>query len=333
MRGVTGLRGRPPLIPQQPRHFWARRVQFHSGALLELVLNMRGGRGAVARRYAFRALPLLTPSVAVVGTSGTYYVSTRDRGIGRVVFSDGGYEQGLMATSLQLVEEAVGRSPLLADRTFVDVGANIGTSTIPALNVFGARDAVAFEPAPMNFRLLRCNLAANDLDDRARAFQVALSDRNGKAELELADRDGGDHRLRSVAGLDDDAYYRESGRATITVPTARFDDIAREQGIDTDRLGAFWVDAQGHEGHILAGAGSVTDSDVPVILEYWPYGLRRAQGLDLLHELVADRYRRVIDVRASVRERRVVYMPPDQLNRLESRYHGPVSYTDLILLR
>ena len=94
----------------------------------------------------------------------------------------------------------------------------------------------------------------------------------------------------------------------------------------------FWVDAQGHDAHVLAGAGSLADSGTPAIVEYWPYGLRRADGLDLFHELVADRCRRVIDVRASAWERKVVDVHPAELGQLEARYNGPVGYTDLILL-
>lgn len=287
----------------------------------------------MAQRYLFEFLGHVTPSVAVVGEDATYYVSTADVGLSWVVFSQGSYEQDLMAASLSLAEEAVGRSPLLADRTFVDVGANIGTSTIPALTVFGGRDAVAFEPAPMNFNLLRCNVTINGLEDRVRPFQMALSDQSGEATMEVPAHDWADNRLRTVTGLEDDSFFRESSRPTITVPTARFDDIAADNGLDVDRIGVFWVDAQGHEGHILAGADSVMRSDAPMIIEYWPYGLRRAQGLDLLHEQVANRCRRVIDVRASVSEGTIVDVPPDALSKLKNRYCGRGDYTDLILLK
>jgi len=317
---------------QKRSRYWAERVRFHGNAIVELVLNGHGDRSAVARRYAFKILPLVTPVVATAGPGPTYYVSTRDKGIGRAVFSRGSYEQDLMATALELMEEAVGRSPLLTGRTFIDVGANIGTSTIPALSLFGAADAVVFEPAPMNFDLLRCNLIANDLCDRVQAFRMALSDRSGTATLEVAPGDWGDHRLRMAPNLDDGAFYRESNRPTITVETARFDDVVTQKGIDLDRLGLFWVDAQGHEGHILSGAGSLTAAGTPMIVEYWPYGLRRAEGLTLLHDLVADRCRRVIDVRASAWERKIVDVHPTELSRLEGRYNGPVGYTDLILL-
>lgn len=315
------------------RHLSAKHIERHARQLAKLLLNYRGERRLMIQRYVFEFLQHVTPIVAVVGDDATYYVSTADVGLSWVVFSQGAYEQDLMGVSLELAEEAVGRAPLMVDRTFVDVGANIGTSTIPALNVFGARDAIAFEPAPMNFNLLRCNIAVNNLDNRVQVFQVALSDHNGDATLEVPVHDWADSRIRATTALEDDSFYRESHRPTITVPTMRFDDIAAERDLDIDRLGVFWVDAQGHEGHILAGADSVMDSQVPVIIEYWPYGLRRANGLGLLHDQVADRCRRVIDIRASVTEGRVVDVHPDALSRLESRYFGRRDYTDLILIK
>lgn len=311
----------------------ARGAERHVRQVTKLLLNYRGERRLMFQRYVFDLLRQVTPSVAVVGADATYYVSTTDVGLSWVVFSQGSYEQELMASCLELVEDAIGRSPLMADRTFVDVGANIGTSTIPALRVFGARDAIVFEPAPMNFHLLRSNIIVNELDDRVQAFQMALSDHNGSAAMEVAEHDWGDHRLRNVTGLEDDSFYQESSRPTITVPTARFDDLAVEHCWDIDRIGLFWMDAQGHEGHILAGAQSVMASDVPLIIEYWPYGLRRAQGLGLLYEALASRCRRVIDARASMSEGRVVDVPLDDLGRLERSYDAPNKYTDLILIK
>ena len=35
---------------------------------------------------------------------------------------------------------------------------------------------------------------------------------------------------------------------------------------------------------------------VPLVLEYWPYGLRRSNGLDMLHSLMRDHYSEVIDL-------------------------------------
>lgn len=172
--------------------------------------------------------------------------------------------------------------------------------------------------------------AGNGLGYRVRAVQLAASDRPGTAELEVAKHNWGDHRLRVAPDLDDGAFYQVSNRPTVTVPTARFGDVADQHGIDVGRIGMFWVDAQGHEGQILAGAGWITGADIPMVLEYWPYGLRRAEGLGLLHALVAEQYRRVIDVRASVSRGTVVDVAPNNLPGPERRYHSPVGYTNLL---
>ena len=41
-------------------------------------------------------------------------------------------------------------------------------------------------------------------------------------------------------------------------------------------LGLVWMDAQGHEAHILSGAEVLHAPDIPIVTEYWPQGLRHA---------------------------------------------------------
>ena len=79
--------------------------------------------------------------------------------------------------------------------TFVDVGAHIGTTAITAVGSFGFESALAFEPDVANFRLLEANLAVNGLGSRIQAFNVAVSNRVGTAELVLRPRFGSKQRL------------------------------------------------------------------------------------------------------------------------------------------
>jgi FkbM family methyltransferase len=90
-------------------------------------------------------------------------------------------------------------------RTLIDVGANVGTTIIPALLTFPFTRAVALEPEPENFITLRLNLVLNGLDDRATAFQVAASDQVGELDLVVNRSRSGKHwiatdqtRLRTV---------------------------------------------------------------------------------------------------------------------------------------
>ncbi len=98
------------------------------------------------------------------------------------------------------------------------------------------------------------------------------------------------------------------------------------------------MDVQGHEAHVLRGASELLRSDVPIVIEYWPYGLRRAGGLETLHSLIAEHYAYVIDLR-SRDEQPPRLLPADHLPRLESEYgwgdggdHVDPA-TDLILAR
>lgn len=294
-------------------------------------VNHQGRRRYFLRTEVFDLLRPFAPSVAVELDGLRYYVDTNDFGLSRIVFAQGSYDQDVMAEAFAIIKALSGQSRLLEGRTFVDIGANIGTSTIPAIKVFGAAEGIAFEPEPQNYRLLRCNLLANDLDDRVQAHRLGLSDRTGWAALELAPNDSGDHRVRLRNDLADGPYH-ESSRPAQDIVLARLDDVVADHAIDVGRIGVVWMDTQGHEGQVLAGATILLDGDIPVVLEYWPYGLRRADGLGLLSRLVAEHYRRVVDVRASMKARRVVEFPATQLQRLEEVYVGR-AYTDLVLLK
>lgn len=269
-----------------------------------------------------------TPFVASGIDDIWYFVNTRDAGIGRSVFGEGSYEFDEMAFAFDLADKYSPRPPALKGRTFIDIGANIGTTVIPALLNFGAENAVALEPETDNYKLLRSNLIFNELEDRVVTAKLALSDCEGVGTLEH-DGGGGDHRIRMNTALPDGTYH-ESRRRTMEVQLATFDQVVEELAIDLEQVGLVWMDTQGHEGHILAGAQSLLTSDIPVVLEYWPYGLRRAEGLEMLHQLISMHYRIVIDLRCAMREG-VVEMPASDIGNLAERYPGE-TYTDLLLV-
>jgi FkbM family methyltransferase len=306
-----------------------RRADTYLREAAKALLNYRGQRHHVLRRWIFDLMRRFSPSIAVERNGIRYYVDTTDREVGRWVFGSGGFDDQVMSRAIAILESKIGRAPLLEERTFIDIGANIGTSTISALKVFGAERAVAVEPAPANYKLLQCNLIANDLTARVQALQVALSDTRRTAVLELSRMNSGDHRILRA---DDRHSARRTGTA-VEVTVIRFDDLVDDLGIDLDRVGLVWMDAQGHEGHILAAANSLLRSDTPVVLEYWPHGLRASGCLTTLHEIVAGGYREVIDLRASTGGSMEARYPAADITRLEDRYRGPDSFTDLILLK
>ncbi|HEX2149616.1 MAG TPA: FkbM family methyltransferase, partial [Actinomycetota bacterium] len=203
---------------------------------------------------------------------GMMLVDTTDNEISRMVFIKGEYERLYMAAALDYLRSSPAYGEL--GPVFVDVGANIGISTLDALLHFGFKEAVCFEPDSRNLRLLRLNLVYNDLDDRATVHRMALSDSDGEGVIERAGSNFGDSQL--VAG-----DPQASGADRETVSTRRLDSLIEAGELDPTRIGLVWIDAQGHDPYVLAGALKVLEAGVPVVVEYWPKGLTASGGFEL----------------------------------------------------
>lgn len=214
-------------------------------------------------------------------------------------------------------------------RGFLDIGGNIGSATCLALSRYGAAEAWIFEPSPANVVLLRQNMLVNGLENRVHVHPIALSDHDGTTTFELSDKNWGDNRVRVERANGDRSLgvLGEAQRRTVEVPARRLDSLVDDGSIDLDSIGLAWIDVQGHEAHVFAGAVNLLDSDVPIICEYWPYGLERAGGLQRFHTLVAGSRSRFIDLATPD----ATVLPIAKLAALQSKYTG-VTYTDLLLL-
>ena len=291
-----------------------------------------GGESRALRRRAFwRLAARFTPTLAVERDGVRLFVGTEDRTLGRRLFVyPGAPERDIQQAFAALAMVPGGPPP--AGATVVEIGANIGSHTVQLLTGHAAGHVVAIEPHPRNCELLRQNLLVNGLSDRVTVVSMALSDHDGEVTLEQSATNSGDHRVR-VPGA---ATGPEARRPTITIPAARLDTLVAQGVVDPAATGLVWIDAQGHEAHILRGAGCLLGSEIPIVLEYWPYGLRRAGGLEALHELVTHHYSHVIDVSppggAAPR-----ILPARHLPRLEAEYgwdhsgHPTEAGTDLVL--
>ena len=156
--------------------------------------------------------------------------------------------------------------------TYLDVGANIGLTTIPI-----ARNAqvlcVAFEPEPKNYRYLERNIQRNCAHDNVAILNFALFDRQTSIDFELSKQNLGDHRIRLTAS---NGAWEEQARDVIQVKTDKLDAV-----IDQERLRlplGVKIDAQGSECQIFAGGQAILSRAELVAFEYWPYGIERIGG-------------------------------------------------------
>jgi FkbM family methyltransferase len=156
--------------------------------------------------------------------------------------------------------------------TYLDIGANIGATTIPI-----ARDrnvaCFAFEPEPRNFSALEHNVLRNCNHANVRLFNLALFDRPGDLAFELSKENPGDHRVRigDPSGRRD--ALGESRRQLITVKAARLDDLLSSERLRGPVCAK--IDIQGAEANLYRGGRAVLGACEMIVTEFWPYGIAR----------------------------------------------------------
>jgi FkbM family methyltransferase len=154
---------------------------------------------------------------------------------------------------------------------YVDVGANIGLTTIPIAQ--DARiDCLAIEPDPTNFENLSVNVAANCPHRNVELRQCAVYVRRERLRFELdAIGNLGDHRLHFTKA---DGQHGEGRRKIIEVEAAPLDELVR------DRAGplAVKIDTQGAEPYVFNGGHRTLARAELVVAEWAPYWLARLGG-------------------------------------------------------
>ena len=277
-----------------------------------------------------------TPYVATPAGDGLFLVKTEDKHIARSLFAKRG--RGELAVLDRAVKAITGlRGAAAIDgRTFVDVGANIGTTTVPAVLSYGFADAIAIEPEPENFRVLRLNLLLNGVEDRVEALAVAASSEVGTQELVVTRDRSGKHWIATDRSK---LSKKDAARATILeVETTTLDRLVDTGVIDGDRVGLVWMDAEAHEGHILAGASSLIERGVPLVVEWNPVILDRMGDREGLQRAVAENYTHFASMSRNPDPQGPIYplVPIGELPAFAGRFldpSDPATKADIITLR
>jgi FkbM family methyltransferase len=236
------------------------------------------------KKLIWRVISLPRREMTLRTKNGILTFNTRDRVLGKELFSVGHYEWNTILTLMETLKS----HSLLKGSCMLDVGANIGMISIACLGNGFFEKAIAFEPEAYNFQLLQKNVTQNNLASRIECHNMAISSQNGTLDLEIAKDNFGDHRVRALKNVDP-GFYREEKRKTRPVEVMRLDDFLADSDV-RDSIGLIWVDIQGHEGHLLAGARNTIRKKVPLVCEFWPYAMNRAgtskdQFLELAKEL------------------------------------------------
>ena len=196
--------------------------------------------------------------------------------LGRSLYCYREHEFDLMSKAMALLR-SIELCPPKGEGTILDVGASNGVTSIGMLHLGELDRAIAIEPEPRNFVLLRHNVRQNSLNDRVVCLPAAASNQKGELPFEVSSTNDGDHRVRTNGNHGVPELFQESVRRVITVQTDNLCDLLSDVPRKfTQNIAVIWIDVQGYEGYVFLGAMKLLSTGIPVVSEIWPYGIRRS---------------------------------------------------------
>jgi len=244
--------------------------QYRAGQFIRRSLELAPDQPEL--REILVAIDSFLSSYSVVQTEvGPFLISNQDMVLRRELSAGVPFGKAEIDQAIQMLGVLAGAS--WTPRSFIDVGANIGTHTIYAFAAHGFEQGIAVEIAPDNFRMLRCNLILAKIDEQVQALNCGLSSQTGSSTIERSPSNLADHRVRLGEPHGADVHGERSWE-TEPCDLRTFDEIVPAEFLGADGS-LVWIDTQGHEPHILRGASSLFASHTPFVIEFWPYGMER----------------------------------------------------------
>mgnify|MGYP001444136384 CR=1 FL=1 len=178
-----------------------------------------------------------------------YLLGSRDW-ISLKLFIDKSFDYSILTKAIKLLGKKHSKS------TLVNIGAHIGSTCIPAIKENKFKNSIAFEPTKKTFKLLQSNIFLNEVDDKIRAYNLAIS--NKKANLYLAIKRG------NVGGN----YISKNKQKNTEIVKS---DILDNYTYNLNKNNSLVImDAQGHEAEIFMGAKKTIRKKIPFVFEFTP---------------------------------------------------------------
>lgn len=266
---------------------------------------------------ASKVMPYI--SVSPVGKQGINYcflINSKDKVMSRKML--GGYagvqSENELQTYLELAEKYYGIKAK-ESKCFVDIGANIGTTSIMVKKLYPKMKVVSFEPEANNLKVLRANSVLNDV--KIEIVPKALGAANEIQTLSLNDDNMGNHRIQNES-------IKSNKTQQIEMDT--FDSVIDDF---TDSVDYVWMDVEGYEGHVLSGMRkTLTKYKFPIWMEFNPKMLIESGGLSILYNILPEFFYSFID-RHSLNEVR----PISELSQVADSLGKTGDATDIFLIR
>ena len=165
------------------------------------------------------------------------------------LFIDKSFDYSILTKAIKLLGKKHSKS------TLVNIGAHIGSTCIPAIKENKFKNSIVFEPTKKTFKLLQSNIFLNEVDDKIRAYNLALS--NKKANLYLAIKRG------NIGGN----YITKNKKNTEIVKSDILDNYTYNLNKNNSLI---FMDVEGHESNIFLGSKKTIKKKIPIVFEFYP---------------------------------------------------------------
>ena len=196
---------------------------------------------------------------AVVNPSISYIYSRTDIVIGKkMMYSGKNYSEELINAFFDLTDKYY--SSKKRTGIFFDIGANIGTTSIYVKKVLNPMfRVIGVEAGEQNYRVCKANCILNGVGD-IDIVHVALGENKGEGKYFYSSRNPGASRI-----------VKSEAIALEDVNIMRFDDLCTDMRISAIDIDYIWMDTEGFESKIIAGAiGVLSSGNIPMLQEFNP---------------------------------------------------------------
>ena len=233
----------------------------------------------------------------------------RNETISNSIFLDGEFEFSKFKKSLKFIKKN--------KRTLFDVGANIGSITIPSLKQRLFKNVIAFEPNPESLKLLKVNILINNLENKVKLYDLALTNKKTKKTLKSDLKlNRGDNRLINE---------KKIGKNFFEVKTDLLDNFTLKYNKDNCLIK---IDVQGEESIILFSSQKTLSKKIPIIIEFEPYNLKKNWKKYFVY--IFKYYKYFYDLKSAENKKKT--NTPDNLEDLCQNYLNKKSFTDILFI-
>ena len=231
------------------------------------------------------------------------YILKNNEEISKQIFINGEFDFRVLKKGLKFLNNK--------KKFLINIGSHVGTTLIPALKENLFEECIAFEPSKNNFRLLTANIYINKLDEKVRAYHLALSNKISSGYLQLF------HSTNS-------ADYRvvNSSKNAEKIKVDILDNYTSKM---TKKNSLIFLDAQGHEPEIFQGGKKTLNKKIPIIFELDLLLIKKENQLNLFNSI--KHYSQIVDLENS----NVKKMNKEIFFKILNKYLSKKSFTNVMV--